>query len=200
MKKIILIIGSIILLISCKNSIVAQPLITPTIIYQPAYIQRPIPTNTIQSAISPSETSSFLIQDLVGTYYFGAPLAVCSFDIESDSTFVIDWHPDGDGSRFSGKISVQNTKLILETNSSKGDTKPCFYKTFTIMYWGKRKYLLPEDNSELANRANSIFCDEVKKGNEPRSDVYGYLYLRKSDFAIKVEGNPIKQDGQLLCQ
>jgi type II secretory pathway pseudopilin PulG len=54
---------------------------------------------------------------------------------------------------------------------------------FIPVHWGDRWYLVP-------NEAGEAFCDDVKRGREPRKNVHGHFYLREGDFKKKVSGLP----------
>ncbi len=147
------------------------------------------------------KSSSDLIQEFSGSYYMGDGLGLnCYFELSPDETFTIHWATDtGAEADYQGSISVKNLRLVLEPSVKMETPAMCFHRTFIPVNWGERKYLLPDDNDELSEIINSFFCDRVKSGDEPRSDVYGLSYLRITDITIRAGGYPIRQDGQLQC-
>ena len=147
-----------------------------------------------------SVSSSDLIQEFSGSYYMGDGFLNCSFEIMPDSTFKIQWTSDmGYEVDFSGKVSVQDKKIVLEPAQTLAERVLCFHRTFIPVRWGDRKYLLPDDNDDISNYIVSVFCERVEDGREPRDDKFGFSYLRIADITIQVEGNPVRLDGRLLC-
>ena len=146
-------------------------------------------------------SSSDLIQEFSGSYYRGDGLGVnCSFEIMSDGTFKIKWVADGGGrADYSGKISVQNMKFVLEPIQNVRTPDICFNKTYIPIYWDDRKYLLPNDGDDMSKLIISYFCKSVKNGWEPRKDIHGSAYLRRTDVTINVTGYPTQFNGRLVC-
>ncbi len=146
-------------------------------------------------------SSSDLLQEFSGNYYRGDGLGVsCNFEIMSDGTFKIKWVADGGGrADYSGKISVQNMKFVLEPIQNVRTPDICFNKTYIPIYWGDRKYLLPNDDDKMSEIIISYFCESVKKGWEPRKEIHGGAYLRKTDITINVTGYPTQFNGHLAC-
>lgn len=146
-------------------------------------------------------SSSDLFQDFSGRYYMGDGLGLnCLFDLNPDKTFKIHWTTDAGGKGdYEGSITVKDTLFVLEPNAEVQMPEPCFHRTFTPVNWGARKYLLPNEDDELSEYINSVFCRDVKSSDEPRNDIHGFSYLRTTDVTNQVTGYPVKQDGQLQC-
>ena len=147
-----------------------------------------------------SISSSDLIQEFSGRYYMGDGLLNCNFEIMPDSTFKIQVTTDMSyETDFSGTVSVQDKKIVLEPVQTVAARVICFHRTFIPVRWGDRKYLLPDDNDGISNYIVSAFCERVENGSEPRNDRFGFSYLRIADITIQVEGNPVGLDRRLLC-
>ena len=146
-------------------------------------------------------SSSDLIQEFSGSYYRGDGLGVnCNLEFMPDSTFTIRWVADGGGrADYSGTISVQNMKFVLEPDQNVSMPDICLNKTYIPIFWGDRKYLLPNDDDGMTNIIVSYFCKSVKEGWEPRTNIHGGAYLRKTDIDIHVTGSPTQFNGQLAC-
>ena len=83
-----------------------------------------------------------------------------------------------------GAAKVESNHLIL-TPEQPSDSKS-FGATptdFVVVRWGDRLYLIPKEDGKR-------FCNEVKLGREPRSNLHGRFYLRRGDCDKKVTGLP----------
>ena len=151
----------------------------------------------LQSPVS----SVKLIQEFSGSYYMGDKLGLsCRFDLNPDKTFRIRWSTDSsDPTYYEGLISVQEAQFVLDASAKIKTPAICFHRTFIPVYWGKRRYLLPNDNDDISRYIVSTFCESVKSGREPRNDEKGVVYLRTTDIRVKVIGFPFRQDGQSQC-
>ena len=135
-------------------------------------------------------TPDSVLQDFAGKYYEGDGLgASFSLSIQPDKTFSFQagtdmgWHWEYEGTIVNSLNQIQlisTERVLFEPH----DLLP--------VKWGDRRYLIAKDSV-------SDFCEWVKKGWEPREEIFGIVYLRINDWEIPAKGHQISPQGDLIC-
>lgn len=84
-----------------------------------------------------------------------------------------------------GTWNVRKSKLHLKLEVGKFQAAFSYLELdYYSVEWGERRYLIPP-------RQIKAFCDQVEKGLEPRSEIFGrWWLLRLGDEHLKVDGVP----------
>ena len=127
-----------------------------------------------------------VVQDVTGDYYRGDGQGLSvSLSLRPDATysFKAGGHlgPYADAQ---GRFGVDAPWLILEPSVPLTSEAELMLPTrLLVVRWADRLYLIPE--AEGAN-----FAAHVNRREEPRSAVYGWFLLRRSDWEKKAHGFP----------
>lgn len=133
-----------------------------------------------------------LFDDFQGEYDASGPLVTHFFRLNADKTFYSFNQLDiGAATEVTGTVSVENNQFVVVPYQAEG---VYLHQRFLPVRWGARRYLLDDDNF-----LKSLFCEEVKRGEEPRTSVGGIVYLRTSEMSVPVAGFPVYLNGQRVC-
>lgn len=68
----------------------------------------------------------------------------------------------------------------------------CCAQDVMPVIWGQRRYIVV--TSQVA-----YFCEDIRQGWEPRTEINGPYYLRQGDWEKPAYGAPILLNGQRVC-
>ena len=123
---------------------------------------------------------------LAGEYYQGDGLGVnCTLTLLEPNRFDFKWQGClGAYDKNNGTAQCIDRMLHLKPNlpNNHEGFQGAPTKFFAIS-WGRRQYLVPDD--EMLE-----YCNAINQGSEPRSNEFGFFYMRLGDWEKPVRGKP----------